>query len=251
MNKKTLSMNKYKISSRIMLKKILVIVVLLSLLMPISAIAVPNQEPIDKIVFIHYKKAKEKTFPASTDQASYYKLIGIKWKKLPVTYYVNPANSKPDITGVVGEVGLAFEEWDMRTRTELFNLPIRDDSKVAGSLDNANVVSWEPLNDDRIIAVTYIWYYRFTKEIVETDIIMNSQQPWGIDPDGEGLTPLVGAYDVRNIATHEAGHVCGLDDLYYYKASELTMYGYSSLGEVKKDSLGKGDILGVQKLYGA
>jgi hypothetical protein len=30
----------------------------------------------------------------------------------------------------------------------------------------------------------------------------------------------------------------------------LTMYGYGALGELKKDSLGYGDALGVRKIYG-
>jgi len=62
--------------------------------------------------------------------------------------------------------------------------------------------------------MTNIWYTRYTKEIVDTDIQMNSNNEWGIDPDGEGPTPLTNAFDVQNIVTHEMGHVCGLGDLY-------------------------------------
>jgi hypothetical protein len=51
------------------------------------------------------------------------------------------------------------------------------------------------------------------------------------------------------MATHEFGHN-GLSDLRPPKDQELTMYAYSSLGEIKKRSLGTGDILGIQKLYG-
>ena len=109
--------------------------------------------------------------------------------------------------------------------------------------------------DSNIIAVTTYWVNRATKAFVETDIKMNDndqyQMIWGIDPDGEGPTPLTNAYDIRNIATHEIGHVCGLGDLYGTRDKELTMYGYGAQGEVKKDSLALGDIAGLQKLYGA
>jgi hypothetical protein len=100
--------------------------------------------------------------------------------------------------------------------------------------------------------MTTVWYYTATKEIAEADVQMNTRMRWGIDSNGEvnGYT-LTNAYDVRNIATHEVGHVCGLADLYTPRSSLLTMYGYGGIGEVKKDSLELGDIAGLLKLYGA
>ena len=40
---------------------------------------------------------------------------------------------------------------------------------------------------------------------------------------------------------HEAGHTLSLNDLYMDEACELTMYGYTSIGETKKQSLGLGE----------
>ncbi len=56
--------------------------------------------------------------------------------------------------------------------------------------------------------------------------------------------------DIRNIATHEAGHTLVLSDLYQGRYAGMTMYGYSEYGEVKKISLESGDIAGLHKLYG-
>lgn len=56
--------------------------------------------------------------------------------------------------------------------------------------------------------------------------------------------------DLQNIATHELGHGFGLADLYESNASEETMYGYSTEGEIKKRSLYSGDIAGIHDLYG-
>jgi hypothetical protein len=50
---------------------------------------------------------------------------------------------------------------------------------------------------------------------------------------------------VQNIATHEFGHWVGLDDLYATTDKDLTMYGYGETKELKKDSLGLGDITGA------
>jgi tryptophanase len=47
------------------------------------------------------------------------------------------------------------------------------------------------------------------------------------------------------------GHGVGLDDVYDTACSEVTMYGYSTYGEIKKRDLETPDIIGLQKLYGA
>ena len=57
--------------------------------------------------------------------------------------------------------------------------------------------------------------------------------------------------DLQNIATHEFGHSVGLGDLYSSTCSEVTMYGYSTEGETKKQTLEEPDITGLQVLYGA
>ena len=79
--------------------------------------------------------------------------------------------------------------------------------------------------------------------LIIADIIFNALLKWSSDP-------IKKAYHVQNIATHEAGHVVGLDDLYDEVYSELTMYGYSKKGETKKVDLQEGDVLGTQDLYG-
>jgi hypothetical protein len=59
-----------------------------------------------------------------------------------------------------------------------------------------------------------------------------------------------GEFDVRNVGTHEMGHVVGLAHVNGAKDGCLTMYKFSGLGETHKSSLGWGDKLGLDKLYG-
>jgi hypothetical protein len=83
------------------------------------------------------------------------------------------------------------------------------------------------------------------------DIEFSTAYKWGIDPDGEGGQTLDSStFDVRDVGTHEVGHVVGLADLYQTNYSELTMYRYAAPAETLKRSLQNGDILGTQKLYG-
>jgi hypothetical protein len=140
------------------------------------------------------------------------------------------------------EIVAAFEAWDAETSVEIFGGP------VAGS---ANTVSWAPIATEEVIAQCTIIYNRRSKEIIEFDIVFNSNMPWDIDADGEGTGyTLTDAFDIHNIAIHEIGHTLHLGDLYDSNYSEMTMYGYATLGEVKKISLESGDIAGLHKLYG-
>lgn len=50
--------------------------------------------------------------------------------------------------------------------------------------------------------------------------------------------------------THEFGHWFVLDDLYSDADYWLTMYGYAGYGETYKQTLGLGDIMGIQAIYG-
>ncbi|MDI6819696.1 MAG: hypothetical protein QMC89_02165 [Candidatus Hodarchaeaceae archaeon] len=206
--------------------------------------------------YVHYVTPPWAGWRVSTDENDpSYKLFrgGVKWSSasLPVTYHVDPDNAP---VGAVSEVQTAFETWDNVVTTELYNYAIVNSdaqpSLDTGVVDYVNTVTWRPIPDTTIIAVTYLAWNRVTKELVEFDIIFNSNLAWDIDRDGEGGVELTGDnFDVRNIATHEAGHTLVLDDLYKPKARELTMYGYSEPRETKKRSLGLGDRLGIEKLY--
>lgn len=222
------------------------VVVLVSVAFLYPAYAEPHV--IDRLVFIHYKARGGGGDPATTptDQATNYRYTGIHWFKLPVTYEVNPSGSGiSDRGAVVTAITYAFEEWDKYTSKELFSNLVATTTLTGGYRDEHNVVSWAFMSDSNVIAITYVWYYVATKEIVECDTIFSTRFVWSLDP------PSPSAMSVRNIATHEAGHWISLGDLNPYKDSLLTMYAYSTYGETIKETLGKGDVLGVQKAYGA
>jgi hypothetical protein len=233
------------------MKRLCIAVVLVAALLLVGAAGAvkPEKGPVDKIVLVHYKDAPAKPSTGG-DQSTAFKLMGVRWAQFPVTYYVNTANSGLGTTAVTTELKAAFSEWDDHWSKQLFS---PGGSAVPAAADGKNDIYFAPLDSSNAIAMTTVWYYTATKEIAEADIQMNTRMSWGIDPDGEGPRIIFpkNSYDIRNIATHEVGHVCGLADLYGFRDTGLTMYGYGGIGEVKKDSLAPGDIAGLQKLYGA
>jgi len=231
------------------------IALILGLSSAVSA-AEPPKKPITppqlkQITFIHYAGPDRpgRPQPSPVDNAA-YGLLGVF---LPdtVTYYVNPSGAP---VGALVEIQSAFETWDAVTGTELFN-PASQTTASGLSYDGENTISWVGIAPTSIIAMTRTWYWddgnpATLDAIVEFDIVFNALLKWGIDPDNEGRLKLKNAYDVQNIATHEAGHVVGLADLYEDQYRELTMYGYGSKGETIKISLQEGDIAGTRYLYG-
>lgn len=243
------------------LASLIAVVLVLSFAVPVLA-AKPITPKVLEAVFIHYElPTKGKPAPPAPKVYDYYELLGPKWDlskyAAGVPYVINPTGAP---AGAEIEVKAAFEAWDAVTNAELFSdNPIVDTNSWWGREDGKNNVSWQVISGGGIIAGTWIWYYDNDKngnmspgdEIKETDIVFNASQRWGIDPDGEGTAyKLKNMFDVRNIGTHEVGHVVGLDDLYNAKYSEITMYGYSSKGETKKISVELGDINGTRELYG-
>ena len=187
-------------------------------------------------------------FPDDSESNPDYKLLPFRWY-VTANYWINPNNdygfSKSEVESVINA---AAKTWDDQTTFDVFAYRGTTES-AAGEKDGCNVVSWGKYSQSNAIAVTFIWYTRtrvgrsIRMEIVETDTLLNIYYSWSLS--GED-----GKMDVRNIMTHEFGHWCGLDDLYKDRDYWLTMYGYASVGETHKRTLGYGDILGLQKVYG-
>jgi hypothetical protein len=229
---------------------LLVVLILAALMVPLASAYKPE---ISEVTFyLYYGSAAN----GGTDQYDLFSYDGIHWSTsaLPVSYYVNPKYSGASSANTVSAIKASFEAWDVAVDiynkeweqagyhfgVELYNDNVKTTSQSGARLNRRNIVSWGYLGNG-ILAQTSIWYYTTTMEIVEFDIVFNRRYIWGISGTN--------AFDIQNIATHEAGHTLLIGDLYSSPSSELTMYGYGSLGEVKKRSLGYGDIHGAQYIY--
>jgi len=247
---------------------------------PASASKTKNKEPVDRAVFIHYPKGFENR-PDVLEQLKHvkpgincpdpntcqdYKYSGIHWPStsIPITYVIDPNNrnnvSPADIQAAIEK---GFATWSAAEPAITF-IDNNPNNTITGnptsSRDGLNSFLFRDISAQypNALAVTFVWYTRFGKTIVETDTIFNDAYDWSYtDPASVGSSGPYGDYtntglsnyDVGNIATHEQGHWLMLNDLYNNRDSELTMYGYGAPGEMKKISLGLGDKLGIQKIY--
>ena len=210
----------------------------------------PDKSPVigenwdlERVDFIHYVRPANPGKPAK--EPSCYKLLGVKWNSLPVSYVVNPVNNSGlDESFIVGAISTSAETWDSATSKELFNPATVNYSAQYGVQNYQNAIAFGDYPDANVIAVTSIWYTRVGKQIVEFDILFNTKFAWG------DATLNGGVMDLQNIATHEIGHGAGLDDIYATACDQVTMYGYSDYGETIKRTLEQPDITGLQKMYG-
>jgi len=219
---------------------------------PTSEKGNPNPEfgtpEIEKITFIHYVKSSVRSKPVWDDTEDDYKLLfgGIKWLAT-MNYEVDPDGSELDPVIVISTLKVSLETWNyaISGTFKLFHdpIPLENGLLTPGNYDERNIVAWRDLGGSGIIAVNYLWFNPATKEIVESDVVFNTYYDWSVMGESDKM-------DLQNIATHEFGHN-GLNDLRPPKDWALTMYGYSDFGDTDKRSLGTGDRLGIQKLYGS
>ncbi len=203
---------------------------------------------IERIDFIHYAKPESPGGgkPGAGKPESCYKLMGVKWKTLPVSYAINPTNPGGLVEEfVTATFAASAETWDAATSVELFSDAYTVDYTAQyGVYDHQNSIAFGDYPQSGVIAVTSVWYTRVGKQIVEFDMLFDTDYAWGdatLDP---------GVMDFANIATHELGHSVGLGDIYSSACSGVTMYGYSDYGETSKRTLEQPDITGLQAMYG-
>lgn len=255
-----------------MRKSALLVVTILVLALAFSvgtttALAKGQAKGKGKIVFVHYRGGNPIASNLAANKASLtgdqvgdYKYTGIHWPStaFPVHYTIDPANPNGLVAETVqATVDASFATWEDADAGGNVVVDFMGDGFASvlvnplNTSDGNNTICWRPLSSSYpgAIGITVTWYHyagKRDKIIDECDTILNSDYPWSINIPG---TTGFASFDVQNIMTHELGHWLLLGDLYSKRDSELTMYGYGSTGETKKDTLGRGDVLGINAIY--
>ena len=226
----------------------LVIVTLLLQAMLIASAYAMSPHKIERRLFVHYANSANAKVPQGG--IGYYALMGVQWDTatLPVKVEVNTAGSGLVAMSVISAINTAAEEWDDGAYSgwggvvpNLFEVSTVSVTTtfdwIDPLMDGKNTILWGNYPQAGVIAVTITWYDTSTNNILEFDMVFDTDFKWS-------TTGTRKTMDVQNIATHELGHAVGLADLYIPLARKETMYGYSTTGETTKRSLYTGDKTG-------
>lgn len=172
-------------------------------------------------------------------------LSGAKWKTLPVAYKIHQGGLPS--TGNRSEfvaVHAGFEAWENIEGSAItFSYDGTTETSVA-ALDYTNVISFQDDSFDfgsRVLAVTLTFSSRGVEEppIVDADILFNPNENFSIDG-------APGTTDLQSIATHEVGHLLGLDHTAIVSA---TMNPLAGSGVTFFRALQTDDRIGCSVLY--
>lgn len=181
------------------------------------------------------------------DQVADYGLTGWQMPAGGMVYKINYSTKPSNLADaqVTDSLAAAFGAWTAADTGQIFTAGGTTSVRTA-KLDGTNAILWKGIKSGAL-AITYAWYYTSTGQLAEADTVFNRNYQWTLTAYNgtNDCGGTIGAYDVQNIATHEFGHWIGLDDLYDSQDKDLTMYGYGQPTELKKNTLGNGDILGV------
>jgi len=224
---------------------------------------VPNHPNLKVRVFVHKEKPTKIVSPSlacnlsDPDSSAIVKSAG--WHLPNAWSYTLNIYSLPatiNANNFITMANNAFNRWSDVTGSSskiIFTKTTTNTTLSRATFDGKNIIAWGRTSASAL-AVTYTWYNKITKEVVEVDTIMNKKFSWNWSDPATWTSPATtcadqNSYDAQNILTHELGHWLGLDDETFLDFVNNTMYGYGAKGEIKKDTLTTGDITAVKNIY--
>ena len=195
----------------------------------------------ERLVFID-KGVTSAAKPTADAMSTDFHLLGghPSWPASSTVHYsVNPSGCVDDCANAVTAVDNAFNSWEISGIT--FTRTTPGDPDPCGGTDS---LSWTPIDGPGgTLAETFVCQSRATHQIVGFQTLFDSADPWS-------ASGAAGHFDIQATATHEEGHTMGLDHVHAPHDARLTMYPFITEADTGFRTLGCGDRLGVNALYG-
>lgn len=210
---------------------------------PRTEVVPPNHE---RVVFIDYGKPGKPRKPEATADATDFRLLPghPSWlaSRSPISYSISTVGCSDECGGAASSVKAAFDAWEVSGLAFDQVGAKQADANPCGGTDS---VSWAPIDGPgRILAYTEVCSTRGPdKQIDGFQTVFDSGDTWS-DSGAEEK------FDIQATATHEEGHTIGLDHVSAPRDARLTMYPFITAGDIGFRTLGCGDRLGVNALYG-
>ena len=208
---------------------------------PSQRVQAPNLEWVEE-TFVDYSHAGPGPHPTTESDNFHLTQGGIKWVSgSDVEYRIIGTEG---VTGGNIAIGNAVSAWDGFITTRAFS---RNDSTIQLNpcTGNPNTIQWASIDGSGdVLATASVCRNVATKAIGGFVVTVDTDDFWSI-----GGSPTT--FDVENVLSHEWGHVAGLDHTNAPKDGCLTMYKFAGFGETQKRTLGLGDKLGMNALYGS
>lgn len=238
-----------------LVKLFLVVMFATTIIIPFNLKAVESKKKtINKYsspyVFIHYGVAPKGCTRTTNDQVNRFGWTGWKLPSGITEYKINFNTLPRGITRQTaqGAIDGAFSNLQAVGNGILFRNAGETNLSIPSN-DGQNIIYWSNLPAS-YVGVTYAWTDGQGR-LQNADTVFNRRYTWN-STNYNGQNDCGGtkaSFDIQNIATHEFGHWMGLGDLYDSASKDLTMYGYASRSELKKDTLGLGDRNGILAVW--
>lgn len=168
---------------------------------------------------------------------------------------VDPS-SNPNLGVSVSDVDGWMRAWESQTAVSGIYGGFGPGSGLSAdttSTDGRNEVYFDTIAEPGVLGFTIVWSIRrgppSARGIVEADIVVeDGEWNWWIGEEGDG-TIGGGELDLTAVFIHEAGHYVGMGHTEDPGCEAETMYPSLVAGDDTKQSLGDGDIAGVEDLY--
>lgn len=169
-----------------------------------------------------------------------------RWSTVPVTMVVNPTNADVTASAAITAIQYAMNVWNTQSGSSFRYQYGGTATDTATAHDNRNVMLFRNTKNGSTIGTTYSWW-DLNNRLLDADVVLwDGGFKFFTGTTGCGV--VANAVYLEDIATHELGHVLGLNHSTYSNATMYPSYGYCSQAF---RTLASDDINAARALYPA